>query len=564
MKKFYTLFLFFLISINLQAQESYNLAIPVDRYQIDPTNGIIICNIDISQFPDLSSFESVVLELENTYKFISNPGKISHQTTYTVENEARTYVLYFSNIPLIAINAESIVDEPKKTATFVYADADGVKKSITGIELRGGSSQRFPKKTYDLEFWEDEAGEDNKDMQFDNLREDDDWILDALYNEPLRMRAFSSHKLWLDMHTPYYLDEEEDAKSGADVMYVDLFLNNKYNGLYMLSEQVDSKQLELKSFKDEEIRGELYKAELKKDATLFSNANAYDNTKERWDGFELKHPDEDEKIDWSKLYDFVDFTANSSKTDFDAGIADRLHIENAIDYYIFLNVVSAYDNRGKNYYIGKYNQENPYFFAPWDLDGTFGVKWDGTYQDVTEGILTNTLFSRLFGDGTTKEMKHQVYDRYVELRKGVLSNEQLLGRLSANYNTLRYNKVYERENLIWKNYPYNTAAKEYTDTWTAERLAYLDSYFEEYNLGINTPGKEQQQAIIYPVPASSTLYIKTKVLQPQPFTIYNLQGQTIESGAIQTAETSINVSLLSNGIYVLHLGNDNMKFIVQH
>lgn len=131
------------------------------------------------------------------------------------------------------------------------------------------------------------------------------------------------------MHTPFYLAEEEDAKSGADVMYVEVFLNNTYNGIYMLSEQVDSKQLELKSFKKDKIRGELYKSEaILNHATYFANATSYDNTQDTWDGF-------------------VDFVANSSDGEFDAGIAERVHIGNALDYFIFLNVLRAVDNRGK-------------------------------------------------------------------------------------------------------------------------------------------------------------------------------------------------------------------------
>jgi hypothetical protein len=375
MKKYYFL-LFILISTSIHAEDSITLTIPINRYQIDSKNGIIVCSIDISKFPELGSYKNIEIELDSLYKFDTNPELLSHEQSYTVKHNNTQYTLYFSKFPLLAINADQkFVDEPKRSANFVYADFNEIKKSVVGIELRGGSSQYFPKKTYDLEFWEDATGDDNKDMRFGDLREDDDWILDALYNEPLRLRAFSAHKLWLDMHTPFYLAEEEDAKSGADVMYVEVFLNNTYNGIYMLSEQVDSKQLELKSFKKDKIRGELYKSEaILNHATYFANATSYDNTQDTWDGF-------------------VDFVANSSDGEFDAGIAERVHIGNALDYFIFLNVLRAVDNRGKNYYIGKYNQKSPYFLVPWDLDGTFGLKYDGTYASATDAILSNTLLT---------------------------------------------------------------------------------------------------------------------------------------------------------------------------
>jgi len=564
MKKCYLLLIIF-ISISMNAQDSITLTIPINRYQIDSTNGIIICNSDISKFPELGSYDSVALALDSTFNFTSNPGKISHKTSYTVEKGGTEYRLYFSKFPLIAIKAPQILDEPKKPATFVYADLDGIKKSDMGIETRGGSSQYFPKKTYDLEFWEDATGDDNKDMQFCDLREDDDWILDALYNEPLRLRAFSAHKLWLDLHSPFYLAEEEDAKSGADVMYVDVFLNNTYNGIYMLSEQVDSKQLELKSFKKDKIRGELYKSEAVLNyATYFANATPYDNTKERWDGFELKHPDEDERIDWSKLHGFVDFVANSSDGEFDAGIAERVHVGNALDYFIFLNVLRAADNRGKNYYIAKYNQDNPYFFVPWDLDGTFGLKFDGTYASVTDGILSNTLFDRLFKNLPTEGIKQKVYARYTELRLGVLSKENILKRLGENYNLLKENKIYEREALVWANYPFDKEAKTYIDDWMMTRMDFLDQYFAGFNLGITTQENKQQKFLIYPNPASSFISVESDIESKTSYKIYTIQGQSVQLGSIDPVDHKINVQRLNTGMYLLAIGNTTQKILIEH
>ena len=106
-----------------------------------------------------------------------------------------------------------------------------------------------------MEFWNDTLGAVTSDVSFGELRTDDDWILDALYNEPLRLRSYVANKLWLSIHqNPYYIDERPNAKSAADVMYVEVFLNGNYNGIYNLSEQVDKKQLKLKSYK-EIIRG---------------------------------------------------------------------------------------------------------------------------------------------------------------------------------------------------------------------------------------------------------------------------------------------------------------------
>ncbi len=563
MRKIYILFFIF-IFVNLQSQTTYTVNIPTDRYHIDRTNQLIVCNIDISQFPELDTYKNVDIELDSLYSFSANPGTLSHEQSYSVKREKTQYTLYFSKFPLIAITADQeFVDEPKRPANFLYADFNEIKKSEVGIELRGGFSQRLPKKTYDLEFWEDATGDDNKDMQFGNLREDDDWILDALHNEPLRLRAFSAHKLWLEMHTPYYLDEEKDAKSGADVMYVEVFLNNIYNGIYMLSEQVDKKQLKLKSFKHDKIRGELYKSEAVLNyATYFARVTPYDNTQDNWDGFELKLPDEDEKIDWSKLYNLVDFVANSSDGEFDAGIEKRVHVGNALDYFIFLNFLRAADNRGKNYYFGKYNQDQPYFLVPWDLDGTFGLKYDGTNAPTTTGILSNTLFDRLFKNLPTEVIKQKIYARYQELREGVLSEEKILERLSKNYNLLEDNKVYEREAVVWPNYPFDKTAKEYIDDWTMTRISFLDQYFESFNLGITTQESKQQTVTIYPNPVSSILYVKSDLQEKTHYEIYTIQGQSVQKGSVDPANNQINIQHLNAGIYLFVMNDITKKILI--
>lgn len=51
MKTIYFFTLLF-VSLLLSAQNNYEITVPEGRYQIDTTNDLIICKIDITQFPD--------------------------------------------------------------------------------------------------------------------------------------------------------------------------------------------------------------------------------------------------------------------------------------------------------------------------------------------------------------------------------------------------------------------------------------------------------------------------------------------------------------------------------
>lgn len=459
--------------------QTLDITIDEHHFQIDNSNDLVVCHLDdISTYTGLQSFNRINIIFNGlSYRFTSVPNRLDYMNSYEIKKGPDRKTLYFTKLPLVSITTtNTIIDEPKVAANFVYADDTQVVTSDVGIELRGGSSQAFPKKTYDLEFWTDPSGADTEKYQFGDMREDDDWILDGIYNEPLRLRAHFSHKLWLDIHTPYYQADEPEAKSGADVEYVEVFLNGSYNGLYNLSEQVDKKQLKLKSFKDGEIRGELYKGEAWGPTTQFSALTTYDNSIREWGGYEYKLPDDDDVTDWSNLSDFTDFAVNSSNVDFTTNVWDRFKESNYEDYFIFLNLLRATDNFGKNAYLAKYTTGEPYLYVPWDLDGVLGTLFDGTNQNITNDILSNH-FMRRVTDLDPSDHQASISQRWWDLRAGVLSDASLIGGITDLYTDLSETKVYERESIVYSNYSYGQGDLDYMTTWLENRLAYLDGYF---------------------------------------------------------------------------------------
>ena len=479
-----------LLITQLAISQTLNIEIPENHFGLDNDISLVLSLLDSSEdYSDLSGFTEVIISLNgDDYTFDSVPNSIDYSTSYTISNSTDQFTLYFTELPIIDIRSDNeIVDEPKVLAEFIYADEEQVLVSNIGIELRGRFSQTFPKKTYDLEFWEDEIGDETQNVQFKDLRSDDDWILDAIYNEPLRLRSHISHKLWLDIHTLYYQEEEPEAKSGADVEYVEVFLNGKYNGLYNLSEQVDRKQLKLKKLNDEgEIRGELYQGEKELASTLFDSLIPFDNTSPLWGGYELKHPDEDDIIDWGNIYNFTDFVINSSNDEFNAGIWDEFNKDNYVDYFIFLNLLRAQDNRGKNIYTAKYNTDEPYFYVAWDLDGVFGTSFAGEVRNRTEDILTNGFIDRVI-ELNPGNYNACVSDRWSELRSSIIKTERLIELFEDQYAYLNDYKLYERESLVYPNYDYSQEDLNYLLTWLDERLCFLDSYFDYTEPCVFTP-----------------------------------------------------------------------------
>jgi len=542
---------------------SQNLIINItkDHFGIDENRSLIVSHIEnIENYNNTSGFDEIIIGLnQNDYSFNSIPVGLDYSNSYLITdtNTSNQYTLYFTQLPIISVESTAIiVNEPKVLATLIYSDNEQVLISNIGIEIRGGSSQAFPKKTYDLEFWEDDFGDETIKVQFGDLRSDDDWILDALYNEPLRLRSYIANKLWLEIHTPYYLNKEPDAKSGANVKYVEMFLDGQYNGLYNLSEQVDKKQLKLKSFNGD-IRGELYKG-ITWGASTFTELPNYNNESREWSGYEFKYPKEDEITDWANVYQFTDFVMNASDVDFTNGIWSKFDVSNYSDYFIFLNLLRATDNTGKNIYLAKYNTDEHYFHAPWDLDGCFRTIWDGTNENITDDILSNGFINRVI-DINPNNISSSIANKWFSFRNDILSNAALSDSIIEEYNFLQNNKVYEREALVYPNYPFNQADLSYTLTWLENRLAFLDAYFKN-NLSVGDDISAVKTNFIYPNPTKDRIHItNSSSLIGKEFKVYNTLGQLRIRGVIETSFVS--VEDLEIGYYLIHVNNNSYKFI---
>ncbi|HIP47419.1 MAG TPA: hypothetical protein EYG92_00420 [Lutibacter sp.] len=306
------------------------------------------------------------------------------------------------------------------------------------------------------------------------MREDDDWILFGMYGEPLRLRNVNNHALWQEIHTPYYIDQETEATTGIKTQYAELAINDEYLGIYALGEQVDRKQLKLKKFTTN-IRGELYKG-IGWGNSTFLEIFAYDNLDRVWGGFEMKYPKDDEITDWENLYNLVDFVINSTNESFEENISSRFVLNNAIDYFIFINTIRAADNMGRNLYVAKYKEDEPYFYVPWDFDWSFGM-WDFEQQNITNDIMSNGLYDRLLSANSSL-FREALVARWFELRNtSTLETTSFITSINERYTMLLANGNYEREILKWGTETIDLDNLNYTTTWIQERFTFLDAYF---------------------------------------------------------------------------------------
>lgn len=470
---------FLTFTLSIVAQETSYITMDAQRFGTDPTHKLVVWHPGKQYMDDLRN-KKVDSILFGKISFLSNT--FYHSNIYNaipILNEKNSFQLYPTPLALLKIlSKDSIPDEPKIMAQISLAFTDTLLTHYIGIELRGNSALRYPKKSFDLEFRENEASQISVDVKIGDMRNDDDWILNSIYNEPLRLRSYFSNNLWLEARNSSKGKTIKTGQAGIKARYVELFHNEHYQGIYLISEQVDRKLLKLENFENNLVRGELFKAGSYLDGCAFISAPPFNNNLPQWAGFEMEYPYEDYTSHWDDLAEFVSFVSAANNKKFNKELEERLDLDNAIDYFLFINLLRATDNMGKNYFLARQDAGTPYYFIPWDLDGVLGSIQDGKRIPTTNDILSNGLFDRLWKNNPANYRK-KVRDRWLELRLDVYSERRLMAKITDTYNMLDSLGIYEREDLVWNTQTDHEEELQYIRSWLTNRLEFLDMYFSK-------------------------------------------------------------------------------------
>lgn len=459
-----------------------------------------------------------------------------------------------------------------------------------GFRYRGASSTMYPKKSFAVKLYDAEGNSLNH--EFFGLRNDNNWILDAMYNDGACMRNRVSTDLWNDFATlPYHRRNgwEKKAKTGTRGRFVEVFLNGRYHGLYCMTEKMDRKQLRLKKSVDakpatetteavgDTIHGSLYKSsqwsyevfmghDLGSTSYPGRSPRGYNNNlkQETWASYEIKYPDwEKQKIDWGPLWNAVNFVATTDDYVFDEEVKNYFDYPVVRDYFLFIELMLATDNHGKNMFFFNYDQKaqkcaKMIGITPWDLDGTWGIRWDGSKsytkaaQNFTQFITqyehgTHTLFYRLFHSSKWNWF-NDLKARYAELRTKQFSEESLTNRF-LNYGDLfRESGADVREQNRWNGYHTDILGDvDYIKQWIADRLEFLD---KQYNYspvvdGIQTP--TTNEAFFTATGGSRCIVIETN--KTCNVKIYSLGGQLVRTVSLDQPITK--VEGLNAGVYIV-------------
>ena len=429
---------------------------------------------------------------------------VKGDTTYTFAYRCNGIIRFggvrFTFLPVMKLTGK-IKNEYVVGKAFMEVPEDTIIREWNAkLKWAGGSTTMswFHKHNYHIKFLDDTL--EKMDVSFDSLRNDNHWRLDGGVIDFCRVRNKVSNGLWADMGTkPYYAEIQPNARSYTRGFIVELFVNERYMGFCDMAEYLDRKQMKLKKYDEEanEFHGMMWKAKDETWQTLFAADTTYDNGQEEWAGYELEYPNMEDvnPTDYHILSDAIAFVENSDDAEFREHVGEYFDLPVLRDYYVFINVLLAVDNVCKNMIWGCYDgaEDKKLSLAVWDMDAVMGQYWnnEGAYYHTTKvapdrdlkdvSLLSqNRLFMRLM---EWPEFRHQVVDRYWELRKDILVPDSLISRFTDLYDVLRHSGALYRETKRFSGcselggYPLDFDVElAYVSDWLEQRIAYLDEH----------------------------------------------------------------------------------------
>ena len=411
-----------------------------------------------------------------------------------------------SKIPVfyIDIGGQEIIDQPKVFGTYNVSDGSDTYSGRLGIEFIGVSSQEFPKKSYEFETVD--SNDTDINVSILGFPKENDWILSGPYSDKTLLR-----------HVLAYNISREMGHYASRTKYVDLMINDEYQGIYVLMEKIkrDSNRIDVSKNKDGET-GYILKIDRPSKNSygdrVFTENNSFlsrfgsdivpddytVNVHMLYEYPKEKDISEDQKKYISTFID--DFEVALASPDFKNPFSGRsydyyIDIESFIDFMIIQEISKNIDGYRLSTYLYKDVGGKLNMGAVWDFNIAFGnhfeceadltTGWEYYFHSVCSTSYAPPFwFARLVRD---PEFVSKFQERWSFVRKSFLSTENVLQTIDnyvdeislsvdKNFTKWRVLGIY-----VWPNKFIGKTHREEVDfmkSWIMDRLEWMDSAIE--------------------------------------------------------------------------------------
>ncbi|HEV7349063.1 CotH kinase family protein [Telluribacter sp.] len=474
-----------------------------------------------------------------------------------------------SNLPILLIDThgQEIPNEPKIVASLKLID-NGVGKPNSptdrpayegkiGIEQRGSSSRiLFPKKPYGFEL-RDARGEEGISASLLGIPAEEDWVLNATYNDKTLVREVLTYGLYRQF-SPYY---------ATQTRYCEVIINGRYEGLYILMEKIkrDKNRVNISNLKSSDTSGDALTGGyiLKIDKTEGTLSRTWQSPYKSTMNPSISIPIQ---VEFPKLQDLTENQFNYIKeyiTNFEnvlksddyrdetTGYARYIDVDSWVDYLIINEVsrnIDAYrlstffykdrDSKGGKLVMGPIWDYN---LAYGNADYCQGELYQGWAFDFNQHCRDDTYqipfwWNRLLMD---YNFARKVRLRYQSLRKTVLKTDHINKYIDSTITSLQEAPIrnFQRWPVLgqklWPNYYVGNNYPDevnYLKEWLNQRLRWMDDVLLQFGSDVtaSTTASNSLLLTVSPNPAQEQVQVKFNLPKPSQVKVLmiDLWGRT--------------------------------------
>lgn len=424
-----------------------------------------------------------------------------------------------SNLPLVRINTNgaTIVDDPRVNGTMGITDnGPGLRNYLTDpfndffgnidIEIRGSTSQQYPKKGYGLELHDSLGGNLNASLL--GMPAENDWILYGPYPDKTLLRNELTYHVFdqLGHYSPRY-------------RYCELYINNQYLGVYSLMEKIkiDNSRLDIPTLDADDNAGDSLTGGyiLKIDKVTGSGTYSWVSPLDP-DVWFIRHDPDDGLVTASQAAYIEDYVTDfeyalqgPSFADPDIGYRAYADVNSFIDFMLMQELGRTVDGYRSSSFLHKTTDSRggKLRMGPmWDFNLSYGnanycdsyltAGWQYEFNIVCPGYTPHIPFwwDRFLDD---PQFQNEIRCRWDYLRAGPLHTDSLhawVDSVALHLNE-SMNRNFDRWPIMgvfvnWNYYVGATYADEinYLKTWLTNRTAWMDANLPTGTSICNSPG----------------------------------------------------------------------------
>lgn len=373
-----------------------------------------------------------------------------------------------------------------------------INKSDILIRQRGNTSTAFPKKQYLIKIINEDGSKNKQNIL--GMGEEWEWVLNISYIDKTLLRNYMALNIAGEI-MPYT----------PDVRYCEVVMKDDdkytYEGVYLMMESVKQGEYRVNISKyDNTFTKSSYllrRDRFEEDAILLDNYSTQNKLPVGY--LEVKYPKKDEITERTLGYithDINRFEACIYSNDMNEfyKYRDYIDIDSFIDYFIINEFFANYDAGYHSTYIYKENGSKMSMGPVWDFDMCLDndIKLKGTFKFNSTAMHDTPWFRQLLKDA---DFTKKVIDRYNDLRKGILSEANLIKYIDDTVSFL--GPSIERDRLRWKyEGDYNTEIEEMKlvirehGRWLDENMDSLYQFSEFNEDGVNKSALEKVKGFI--------------------------------------------------------------------